>query len=86
VPCANGPRLLGGTLAAIQTHYELWGTAWDRFAAHVRELVARDEVRRVCEIGAGANSALSRQLVRDHQLDDVLLDVSQDELDKAPDD
>lgn len=83
---ADDARVSSGTLADMQIRYELWDTAWDRFTAQARDLVARDEVRRVCEVGAGANPALPPELLREHHVDYVLLDASQEELDKASDD
>lgn len=52
--------------------------------ARVEGLIARTGARRVCELGAGANPALSLEFVREHQLEFVITDVSSDELSKAP--
>jgi SAM-dependent methyltransferase len=40
---------------------------------------------RICELGAGARPALSLEFLAEHDLECLLVDVSQEELDKAPD-
>lgn len=42
-------------------------------------------VRSICEIGGGANPALSLDFIRQHDLEYSVLDICQEELDKAPD-
>ena len=42
-------------------------------------------VHSICEIGGGANPALSLDFVRQHDLEYSVLDICQEELDKAPD-
>lgn len=41
-------------------------------------------VRSVCEIGGGANPALEMDFVKKHNLEYTIMDISQEELDKAP--
>jgi SAM-dependent methyltransferase len=40
---------------------------------------------RICELGAGARPALGLDFLAEHDLECLLVDVAQDELDKAPD-
>lgn len=64
--------------------YERMPRAAGSWQAPVRELVERTKVRRVCEVGGGANPALSPDFVAEHQLDYLLVDVAEEELAKAP--
>jgi SAM-dependent methyltransferase len=43
-------------------------------------------VRKICEIGGGANPALDLAFIQQHNLDYTILDICQEELDKAPED
>jgi hypothetical protein len=58
--------------------------AWDEHGATLKRLIEQNHVRRICEIGGGANPLLPLDYVRSKQLDYTILDVSQEELDKAP--
>jgi uncharacterized UPF0146 family protein len=69
----------------MQIRYELSNKADDQFHTALHRLAAEDGVRRVCEIGGGANPAFPLDLVREHDLQYTIVDVSQAELDKAPD-
>ncbi len=61
------------------------GDAWMGYDSHLERLASRPKVKRVCEIGGGANPALTSGFVEKHGLDYVILDVSPEELAKAPD-
>ena len=37
---------------------------WDKFPAFIEEVIARNSVKRVCEIGAGANPAIGQDAIR----------------------
>ena len=54
------------------------------FVARVRDVIAASGARRICEIGAGANPALSPEFVAEHDLSYLVTDVSEAELRKAP--
>lgn len=64
--------------------FDFWSVAWDGYAAFVEDLVATSGARRICEVGAGARPSLPLEFVESRALDYVILDVSKDELAKAP--
>ncbi len=68
----------------MRIHYDLSNRADDRFRDTLERLAGDPRVRRVCEIGGGANPALPVDFVRDQRLEYTLVDISQAELDKAP--
>lgn len=65
--------------------YERSREAWEGFDAKLRTLIETFPVKRVCDVGGGANPALPEEFVAGHGLDYTVLDVSKEELDKAPD-
>lgn len=54
------------------------------FVARVRDVIAASGARRICEIGAGANPALSPDFIAEHGLSYLVTDASEAELRKAP--
>jgi hypothetical protein len=68
----------------MQIRYEHLNWGWKEHIPYLRKLASEPRVRRVCEIGGGANPSLSIDFVREHGLDYTVLDISQEELDKAP--
>jgi SAM-dependent methyltransferase len=64
--------------------YRHWLQVWSDFPARARSLAAATGVRRVCELGGGANPMLDREFIAEHGLDYDLVDISEDELAKAP--
>lgn len=71
--------------AAPRVAYASSESAWVEFDGLLRELVNRDSITRVCEVGAGARPALPLDVVKAAGLEYTLVDVSHEELDKAPD-
>lgn len=59
--------------------------AWRGYKTYLEDLASRPGVKRVCEIGGGANPALPMGFVERHGLEYVILDISSEELAKAPD-
>jgi SAM-dependent methyltransferase len=64
--------------------YGLTDDAWSGFDEYLKELVLATGSRTICELGAGANPALAPDFVQAHGLDYVILDISAEELAKAP--
>lgn len=64
--------------------YEHAPRAADTWPALVENVVERLQPRRVCELGGGANPALSLEFVAEQRLEYLVVDVSQEELAKAP--
>ena len=60
------------------------GNEWDDYPDFVQTLVRQYGVRKICDVGGGANPVLSLQFVTDRQLDCTVLDISSAELEKAP--
>lgn len=58
--------------------------AFNEFTQCVMDLAIKMGSKAVCEIGGGANPALSSDFIREHGLDYAIIDVSKAELDKAP--
>jgi uncharacterized UPF0146 family protein len=71
-------------LAAVRVTYALWYEAWTGFDSFLANLILRENARSVCEIGGGSNPALSLDFVRENNLDYLVVDISAEELAKAP--
>lgn len=56
---------------------------WDSFPSFIEELAGAHSLYRVCEVGAGANPALSPQFVQDHGLLYRAIDKSETEIGKS---
>lgn len=59
--------------------------AWSGYDAYVRSLASRPGVKRVLEIGGGANPTLPVDFAKSKGLEYVVLDISSEELAKSPD-
>ena len=57
--------------------------AWSGMTRQILALIADGGVRRVLEVGGGANPLLSLAVVEQHGLEYTVLDIAQTELDKA---
>jgi hypothetical protein len=68
----------------MRIRYDLSNRADDRCFDTLEGLARERRVKRICEIGGGANPALPIDFVREHELDYTIVDISQAELDKAP--
>src|SRR5579885_612945 len=64
--------------------YGLSGDAWRGVEGHLADLIRGRNYRRIIELGAGANPTFTLDFVSDHGLDYTLLDLSREELGKAP--
>jgi len=58
--------------------------AWEEHRRFLQELILRTGARAVCEVGGGANPSLDRAFVAHNDIDYVVIDISPEELDKAP--
>jgi SAM-dependent methyltransferase len=70
------------------THVRFERTSSDwygEYVALVERLIARFRPRLVCELGAGANPALSLEFIEKQGIEFAAIDVSPEELAKAPD-
>lgn len=64
--------------------YRFWRDAWFDYDGLLDWLCGQPRLRSVCEVGAGANPVLSAGRIAAAGLRHAILDVSQEELDKAP--
>jgi 2-polyprenyl-3-methyl-5-hydroxy-6-metoxy-1,4-benzoquinol methylase len=64
--------------------YRHWLEVWSDFPARARELASATGVRRVCELGGGANPMLDLEFIAAHGLEYDVVDISEEELGKAP--
>jgi hypothetical protein len=64
--------------------YDLTPIAWNNYDAFLENLASRPGVKKICEIGGGSNPALSLAFITKHHLEYTILDISESELNKAP--
>jgi len=64
--------------------YRLTDEAWEGYTEHLQQLILRHGGRTVCDVGGGANPSLDQTFVDRHGLDYVIVDISAEELAKAP--
>lgn len=60
--------------------------AWQGYTTTLKNLIERNSLKRICEVGGGANPSLSMEYIKEKGLDYTLLDISSEELKKAPSD
>lgn len=65
--------------------YGISSDAWENVVPLVQKLILERGCRRVVEIGGGANPTFDLAFIEHHGIEYTLLDISQAELDKAPD-
>jgi SAM-dependent methyltransferase len=58
--------------------------AWTGYGRFIAGLIEKHGSKRICEIGGGANPALTAEYIQRRGLDYSILDVSETELNKAP--
>ena len=59
--------------------------AWHGYGGFITGLIGKHGAKKVCEIGGGANPVLTAEYIRRQGLDYSILDISETELNKAPD-
>ncbi len=74
-----------GGHGATTVRYAEFPEAWRQFQDFLRSRIESAEARDVCEVGGGANPAVSLEDIAKHGLRYTILDVSAEELAKAPD-
>ncbi len=58
---------------------------WHDFIPYLKELIAQNNFKQVCDVGGGANPMLDKDYIESKSLEYTLLDISEEELNKAPD-
>src|SRR5450755_3642966 len=56
---------------------------WEKFPPYVASMILENGLKRVAEIGAGANPALNPEFAHGHQLEYLAIDEDESELRKA---
>src|SRR5258708_14018648 len=56
---------------------------YDKFPKFIQGVIESRQARSVCEIGAGANPALTKEFVEEHRIDYTALDAEASEMSKA---
>lgn len=67
-----------------QITYLLSQNEWGEYSAFVQNLVLQHRARAICDIGGGANPVLPLEFIEGQHLDCTVLDISAEELEKAP--
>ena len=68
----------------MKIHYAHSSEAWSGVVSFIQQQILDNYARRVLEVGAGANPTFSFDFLQKHSLDYTLLDISSEELSKAP--
>lgn len=68
----------------INITYGRSNDAWQDFNKTLKQLIEKNSFKRICEVGGGANPSLSIEYVLANDIDYTLLDISSEELEKAP--
>ncbi len=69
---------------ATNISYGTYKEAWDGFDSFLTNLISKNHIKKICDVGGGANPVLSADYIKEINIDYYLLDISQDELNKAP--
>ena len=65
-------------------NYLLSKDEWNRYSEFVQSLILEYGSHKICDIGGGANPVLPLHFIVKYQLDCTVLDISSEELQKAP--
>jgi len=69
----------------MKIHYAHSNEAWQGVVSFIQKQILDSKAQRILEVGAGANPTFSSDFVKEHQLVYSILDISEEELAKAPD-
>lgn len=64
--------------------YATYKEAWDGFNTFLTDLINKNQIKKICDIGGGANPVLGTDYIEEKKIDYYLLDISEHELNKAP--
>ncbi|HTU25245.1 MAG TPA: methyltransferase domain-containing protein [Pirellulales bacterium] len=64
--------------------YRLGEEAWSGYESFLFSLIERFEATAICDVGGGANPALTREYLAARNIDYTVLDIDQRELEKVP--
>lgn len=69
----------------MEITYKHYQEAWDNHYAYLINLILQKKLKKICEIGGGANPLLPLPFIKQYRLEYTVLDISPEELSKAPD-
>src|SRR5512145_3272087 len=70
--------------ASTNVIYKQSSNEWSNYSAFITALVETFASKRVCDVGGGANPVLPLEFIARHRIEYTLLDISAEELAKAP--
>ena len=70
--------------ASVNVIYRQSGNEWVNYSSFIQDLVKRFSSKNVCDIGGGANPVLPLEFITDRGIEYTVLDISAEELAKAP--
>ncbi len=68
----------------MEITYKHYLEAWHNHYPYLIELIIQKNLKKICEIGGGANPLLPLEFIQHYQLEYTVLDISEEELSKAP--
>lgn len=68
----------------MEITYKHYQEAWNNHYSSLTDLIIRKNLKKICEIGGGANPLLPLEFIKQHNLEYTVLDISAEELSKAP--
>jgi SAM-dependent methyltransferase len=71
-------------MTKMKIHYKKTEDAWPEYKIKLLDLIHSMSLKKICDIGGGANPLLDNEDLIEHGISYTLLDISQTELDKAP--
>jgi uncharacterized UPF0146 family protein len=77
-------KIILNRVEPMKIEYYSSDLAWSKFSNDLRSLVKNKGIKKVCDVGGGANPLFSLNELEIYSLDYTLLDISATELDKAP--
>lgn len=75
---------LAGRSASNPIRYEASPNVWQGYTGYVQDAITKSKARRVLELGGGANPLLPLEFLQRNGIEYTVLDISSDELAKAP--
>ncbi len=68
----------------MEIKYDHSEVAWSEFRIFLERLILQSKAKRICEVGGGANPVLGLDFILENDLQYTVIDISSEELDKAP--
>lgn len=68
----------------MEVSYQYFENAWHHHYDYLTKLILTKKLKKICEVGGGANPILPLSFIEEHQLEYTILDISKEELAKAP--